>query len=160
MILVIFFISILSAHSNTETFYRIDESHTIVRLAGEAIQKVTGTVDFLQDFEKSQFNFSSSKAIKFVSQSIEGIPQAFKLRGLLTINDITREVEFATKYVGPQDYRNDHEKILFQGKVSINPQDFDLDEKEDSIDIKFHLLAERPSQKTSTLVKKVNSLIE
>lgn len=159
LFLLILFISATALAEESKT-YKLIHEQSVIRIREEPVRKVHGIIELNSEFEKSSFQFQESRLVKFIGHTIEGNPQAFKVKGLLTLNGISREVEFTGRYVGPENLQNDHEKLLFQGKALITSQDFELPHSEESIEVKFHLLAYRPSAATSSLVKEVNDLIE
>ncbi len=72
------------------------------------------------------FDAAKFPTMNFVSSSVKGNLDSFKLTGDLTIHGVTKKVTFDSKFLGQVKDGYGNQKVAFQGKTKINRQDFGL----------------------------------
>ncbi len=126
--------------------------HFMISMVEGRFNKVTGSVTLNKDFEKSTFaatipvssvdtavdkrdnhlkspDFFDAKKypeMKFATTSIEGSRDDFKLKGNLSIKDVTKEVTFKGKFLGSVKDSWGNTRIAYKLKTKIKRSDFNI----------------------------------
>ncbi len=72
------------------------------------------------------FDAAKFADMKFESSSVTGTPEAFKIKGKLTIKGVSKDVTFAGKYTGAIVDPYGNQKVGFSAKTKISRKDFGL----------------------------------
>lgn len=126
--------------------------HLVISTVDGSFKDFEGTITLAEDFSKSKatvtakiasidtgvdkrdehlksadfFDVAKNPTMKFVSSSISGAPESFKLTGKLTIKGITKTVTFDGKYLGSVVDGYGNQKVAFQAKTVIKRKEFGL----------------------------------
>lgn len=167
-----------SAHSKVG----FEIPHLVISSVEGRFTAFSGTVDLADDFAKSKasvevdlgsidtgvgkrdehlkspdfFDVGKHPKMTFVSTGVVGKPDAFQLKGNLTIHGVTKPVVFDAKYLGTVADGYGNQKAAFTAKTKINRKDFGLTWNNvveagpvvgDEVTIDLRLQAGRPGKK-------------
>lgn len=156
--------------------------HLVISSVEGRFTTFTGSVDLADDFAKSKakvdvdlssidtgvgkrddhlkspdfFDVAKYPKMTFESTEVVGKPEAFKLKGNLTIRGITKPVTFDAKYLGTVGDGYGNQKAAFSASTKINRKDFGLTWNNvveagpvvgDEVTIDLRLQAGRPAKK-------------
>ena len=138
--------------------YKIDPSTELVISTSQgSMAQLDGCIEMKEDFEKSRvilFDDKSDPKVKFVSTGISGQVEKFSLKGDLTLNGVTKQVIFDTRYLGIVADGYGHDKAAFIGKTKIYSQ------SGEEITVDLRLLATRPSKSTEEMYETVYHMVK
>lgn len=72
------------------------------------------------------FDAKKFPTMNFKSQTILGTERLFRLKGMLTIKDVTKEVTFMSKFKGSLKDQQGKTRVAVEGTAKINRQDFNI----------------------------------
>lgn len=138
--------------------YKIDPStELIIGTSQGSMAQLDGSIEMKEDFENSTvilFDDKSDPNVKFVSTGISGSLEKFFLKGDLTLNGVTKQVVFDTRYLGIVADGYGHDKAAFIGRTKIYSQ------KGEEISVDLRLLASRPSRSTEEMYETVYHMVK
>lgn len=138
--------------------YKIDPStELVINTADGSMSQLDGCIEMNENFEKSRVLLFDDKAepkIKFTSTGIKGTLEKFNLKGDLTLNGVTKQVVFDTRYLGVVADGYGHDKAAFIGRTKIYTQ------SGEEISVDLRLLATRPSKSTEELYETVYHMVK
>ncbi len=138
--------------------YKIDPmTELVINTAEGSMSQLDGTIEMHEDFEKSRVHFfdaSNDPKIRFVSTGIKGTLEKFHLKGDLTLNGVTKQIVFDTRYVGVVADGYGTDKAAFIGKTKIYNQ------RGEEITVDLRLLATRPSKSTEEVYETVYHMVK
>lgn len=138
--------------------YKIDPmTEIVINTASGTMSSLDGCIELHENFEKSRvllFDDQNEPKVKFVSTGIKGTLEKFHLKGDLTLNGVTKQVVFDTRYIGVVADGFGTDKAAFIGKTKIYSQ------RGEEISVDLRLLATRPSKSTEEMYETVYHMVK